>query len=182
MVIVPILASMLSPSPNGPSPIIRIDGDFSDWAKFPAYADSPSDQVQNPDVNLLDVKVATQNQNLFVNAQVQGLLFQGSGSNETDSVFVFLDEDNNRNTGYAIGDLGADAMVEIYGWRDYRGLQHGVDSFRFNETGTPRSNDSRRFLSAGSPDPAVSRQPLELRTTVAERAEPRILVYASGNL
>src|SRR5213593_1878189 len=95
MVIVPILASMLSPSPGGPSSIIRIDGDFSDWAPFPAYADSPTDQVQNPGVNLLDVKVATQNQNLFVKARVQGLLFQGSGSNETDSVFVFLDEDNN---------------------------------------------------------------------------------------
>src|SRR2546422_897578 len=118
MVIVPILASMLSPSPGGPSSIIRIDGDFSDWAPFPAYADSSTDQVQNPGINLLDVKVATQNQNLFVNARVQGLLFQGSGSNETDSVFVFLDEDNNRNTGYPIGDLGADAMVEIYGWRD----------------------------------------------------------------
>src|SRR5439155_1224752 len=182
MVIVPILASMLSPSPGGPSSIIRIDGDFSDWAPFPAYADSPTDQVQNPGVNLLDVKVATQNQNLFVKARVQGLLFQGSGSNETDSVFVFLDEDNNRNTGYPIGDLGADAMVEIYGWRDYRGLQHGVDSFRFNETGTPRSNDWRRFVSGGSADAAVNGQQLELRTTVADPAKTRILVYAADNL
>src|SRR5436309_2144823 len=182
MVIVPILASMLSPSPGGPSSIIRIDGDFSDWAPFPAYADSPTDQVQNPGVNLLDVKVATQNQNLFVKARVQGLLFQGSGSNETDSVFVFLDEDNNRNTGYPIGDLGADAMVEIYGWRDYRGLQHGVDSFRFNETGTPRSNDWRRFVSGGSADAAVNGQQLEFRTTVADPAKTRILVYAADNL
>src|SRR5439155_508923 len=104
MVIVPILASMLWPSPNGPSAIIRIDGDFSDWAKFPAYADSATDQVQNPDVNLLAVKVASQNQDLFVNARVQGLLFQSPGTNETGSVFVFLDEDNNRKTGYPIGD------------------------------------------------------------------------------
>ena len=47
-------------------------------------------------MNLLAVKVASQDQDLFVNARVQGLLFQGPGSNETDSVFVFLDEDNNR--------------------------------------------------------------------------------------
>src|SRR5207245_7039898 len=108
------------------------------------------DQVQNPGVSLLDVKVVTQNQNLFVNARVQGLLFQGPGANETDSVFVFLDEDNNRNTGYPIGDLGADAMVEVYGWRDYRGVQHGADSFRFNESRTLRSNDGRRLVSGGS--------------------------------
>src|SRR2546425_4074926 len=181
MVIVPILASMLSPSPGGPSSIIRIDGDFSDWAPFPAYADSSTDQVQNPGINLLDVKVATQNQNLFVNARVQGLLFQGSASNETDSVFVFLDEDNNRNTGYPIGDLGADAMVEIYGWRDYQGLQHGVDSFRFNETGTPRSNDWRGVVSGRSAHAAGDGQRLGLRTTVADPAQTRILVYAADN-
>ena len=182
MVIVPILASMLSPSPNGPSAIIRIDGDFSDWAKFPAYADSATDQVQNPDVNLLAVKVASQNQDLFVNARVQGLLFQSPGTNETGSVFVFLDEDNNRKTGYPIGDLGADALVEVYGWQDYRGLQYGVDSYRFNESGTPRSNDWARFVSGGSADAAVSGQQLELRATVLDPSKTRILVYAADNV
>src|SRR2546425_144824 len=65
---------------------------------------------------------------------------------------------------------------------DRRSLQHGVDSFRFNETGTPRSNDWRRFVSGGSADAAVSGQQLELRTTVADPAKTRILVYAADNL
>src|SRR3989442_11684970 len=73
-------------------------------------------------------------------------------------------------------------MVEIFGWQDYRGLQHGVDSFRFNETGTLRSNDWRRFMSGGSSDAAVSRSQLEARTPVADPAKSRILVYAADSL
>src|SRR2546428_532178 len=73
-------------------------------------------------------------------------------------------------------------MVEVYGWRDYRGVQHGVDSFRFNESGTLRSNDWRRFVPGGSADAAISGQQLELRTTVADPAKTRILVYAADNL
>src|SRR5712692_7823072 len=120
MVIVPILASLLSPSPSGPSAIIRIDGDFSDWAKFPTYSINPTVAIQNPAVNLQAIKIAAQDQELFVYARVQGQLFQSVAVNETDSMFVFLDQDNNRLTGYPIGDLGADSMVEVTGWQDYR--------------------------------------------------------------
>src|SRR5438445_9405198 len=107
---------MLSPSPTDPHPFAQIDVDFHDWTKIPAYADAVTDQVQNPDVNLVSIKVASHGQDLFAYARVQGLLFQGARTNETDSIFVFLDEDNNRLTGYPVGDLGADALGEITGW------------------------------------------------------------------
>ncbi|HYS73318.1 MAG TPA: lamin tail domain-containing protein [Thermoplasmata archaeon] len=182
MVIVPILVSFLSPSPAGPTSIIRIDGDFSDWSRFPAYADSPTDAVQTPDVNLVAMKVATQDRNLFVEAQVQGLLFQGPAANQTGSVFVFVDEDNDRTTGYPIGDLGADSMVEVYGWRDVSAIQHGVSAFAFNETGVTRSNDFRRFLPSGSADAAFLGSQIEIRTTVRDATRARVLVYAADNL
>lgn len=182
MVIVPILASLLSPSPNAPTSIIRIDGDFSDWAGLPAYADSATDQVQNPAVNLVAVKFAAEDRNLYVNARVQGLLFQGSGVNETDSVFVFVDEDNNPMTGYPIGDIGADSVVEVYGWKDLGNVQHGVVSLQFNGTLSPRSNDWRRFLTGGSAEAAFSGQDLEIRLTVRDPAKARVLVYAADNL
>ncbi len=182
MVIVPILASLLSPSPGTPAAIIRIDGDFSDWAGLPAYADSPTDQMQNPDVNLVAVKAVTQDRNLFAEAQVQGLLFQGPAANETDSIFFFMDEDNNRLTGYPIGDIGADSLVEVYGWRDLSTTQHGVSTFTFNETGLVRSNDWRRFVAGGSADAAFSGSQLEIRTTVRDPAKAKVLVYAANNL
>jgi len=98
MIIVPILASILSPGPNAPSSIIRIDGDFSDWANMASYGQSAADVTPNPAVHLVTMKVATQDQNLFVYTRVQGNMFQGTAVNETDSIFVFVDEDNNRNT------------------------------------------------------------------------------------
>ncbi len=182
MVLVPILASLLSPSPGGPTAIIRIDGDFGDWSPFPAYADSPTDAFQTPDVNLVAIKVVTQDRNLFVEAQVEGLLFQSPAANETASVLVFVDEDNDPITGYPIGDLGADSMVEAYGWRDGPTIQHGVSTFTFNETGVTRSNDFRRFVPRGSSEAAFVGSQIEIRTTVRDPAEARVLVYAADNL
>jgi uncharacterized repeat protein (TIGR01451 family) len=182
MLIVPILASMLSPSPVGPSSLIRIDGDFSDWAAIPAYADSPVDQMLNPAVNLLAVKVATEDRNLFVNARVQGLLFSGGAPNETDSVFVFVDEDANRLTGYPIGDLGVDSAVEVFGWSQIGSIEHGVLALKFDASGGPRSNDWSRFVPSGSADAAFSGQNLELRMTVPVPKTARLLAYAADNL
>src|SRR5207244_10794037 len=96
MIIVPILASILSPGPNAPSSIIRIDGDFSDWANMTSYGQSAADVTPNPAVHLVIMKVATQDQNLFVYTRVQGNMFQGTAVNERDSIFVFVDEDNKR--------------------------------------------------------------------------------------
>ncbi len=128
------------------------------------------------------MKAVTQDRNLFVEAQVQGLLFQGPAANETGSVFLFVDEDNDRTTGYPIGDLGADSMVEVYGWRDVSTIQHGVSTFAFNETGVTRSNDFRRFLPSGSADAAFLGSQIEIRTTVRDATRARVLVYAADNL
>src|SRR5881227_3599198 len=75
MVIVPILASMLSPSPTAPSSIIQIDGNFGDWSNQRSYGQNFSAPVGNPSVHLVAVKVATQDRELFVYARVQGLMF-----------------------------------------------------------------------------------------------------------
>jgi uncharacterized repeat protein (TIGR01451 family) len=182
MVIVPILASMLSPAPIGGGPVIRIDGSFSDWTRFPAYAQSPADSTPNPAVRLLAVKVASQDRDLFVYAKVQGLMFQGTGVNEMDSIFAFVDEDNSRTTGYPIGDLGADSLVEVTGWRDLSNVRHQVTAYAFNETGVARSNDWNRFLPSGSAEAAFNGQELELRVTVRDPARARVLVYAADNL
>ena len=182
MVIVPILASMLSPAPTGGGPLIRIDGSFGDWAKFPAYAQSPADSTPNPAVHLLAVKVASQDRDLFVYAKVQGLMFQGTGRNETDTIFAFVDEDNSRTTGYPIGDLGADSLVEVTGWRDLSNVRHQVTSYAFNETGVVRSNDWNRFLASGSADAAFNGQEIEIRVTVRDPSRARVLVYAADNL
>src|SRR5207245_11119257 len=139
----------------------------SDSVECRSYSIRPTGAIQNPDVNLQAIKVAAQDQELFVYARVQGLLFQGAAANETDSMFVFIDQDNNHLTGYPIGDIGADAMVEVTGWQDYRGIQHQVTSYLFDESVTPRSNDLNRFRAGGSAWAAFSGSQLELRTSVS---------------
>src|SRR5437870_3479511 len=182
MVIVPILASMLSTGPTGPSSILQIDGNFGDWSNQRSYGQAFSGPVGNPSVHLVAVKVATQDRELFVYARVQGLMFQGSGVNETDSIFVFVDEDNSRTTGYPIGDLGADSLVEVYGWRDLADIQHGVTSMVFNETSQLQSNDWHRFIPGGLAEAAFNGPELEIRTDVRDPARARVLVYAADNL
>src|SRR5213595_1570828 len=51
MVIVPILASMLSPGPTAPSSIIQIDGNFGDWSNERSYGQTFSAPVGNPSVH-----------------------------------------------------------------------------------------------------------------------------------
>lgn len=181
MVIVPILASMLSPFPGGPASRIQIDGDFSDWTAVPAFVDSASDQGQNPAVNLVAFKAVAEGSNLYVNVRVQSLLFRGVGPNETDSIFVFVDEDADRSTGYPIGDLGADSVTEAFGWLNLGVVEHGVTPLRFDLSGAPRSNDWSRFSVSGSTDAAFNGQDLEMRMTVRDPDRARLLVYAADN-
>lgn len=182
MLVVPILASMLSPAPAAPSALIRIDGEFDDWASFPEYIDSPEDQVQRPGVNLVSLKFATEEQELFVHARVQGLWFDGPSASGTSSAFVFVDQDDNLSTGYPIGDLGADAVAEVYGWRGPSGIVSGVAAYRFDDSLGPASNDWRRFVPAGSANAAFRGSDLELRMSLAgEPAQSRVLVYAADS-
>src|SRR5205814_155422 len=116
MVIVPILASMLSTGPTGPSSIIQIDGNFGDWSNQRSYGQAFSGPVGNPSVHLVAVKVATQDRELFVYARVQGLMFQGSGVSETYSIFVLVyAADNLGNFNPADGSIRANLPTLIVG-------------------------------------------------------------------
>src|SRR5207244_5196379 len=165
-----------------PATATRSSRAFSDLTNMASYGQSTATLTTNPAVQLRAMKVTTQDQNLFVYTRVQGNMFQGTAVNETDSIFVFVDEDNNRNTGYPIGDLGADSLVEVYGWHDLADIRHGISSFVFNETGQLRSNDWHRFLPGGSSDAAFAGQELEIRASLGEPTKARVLVAAADNL
>ena len=173
MVLAPILASLMSPAPEA-GVALRIDGDFSDWSGVASFADSSSDQVANPDVNLLEVRAATETKGLFVYAHVQGLFFRGSGPEGTDGAYVFVDQDGRGSTGYPVGDLGADLVAELVGWG---GTLQSASVYRFNATGGPSSNDWGRFGAAGGARAAFSGQSLEvLLSDVELPPEGRVLV------
>lgn len=178
MILVPILASILSP-PSGSYAPIAIDHNFSEWAKFAAYVNAPPTSQTNPDVNLLVVKAATDPGNLYVYAKVQGLFFQAPWTNGTESLLVFVDSDHNPNTGYPVGDLGADYLAVVTGWD---GQIRSTGLYAFNETGAARSNDFRRFLAVGTVEAAFLGSEAELRIPLLiDPAQARFLVYAADN-
>ncbi len=179
MVLVPVLASILTPSPGAYAPI-AIDHNFSEWNRFTAYANAPPTNLNNPDINLLAVKVATDPSNLYVYAKVQGLFFQAPWTNGTESLLVFVDADHSASTGYPIGDLGADSLAVVTGWD---GQIQTMARYVFNETGIVRSNDFRRFLSAGTVDAAFLGAESEIRIPMdTDPTQARFLVYAADNL
>ncbi|HYM39449.1 MAG TPA: hypothetical protein VEY12_04790 [Thermoplasmata archaeon] len=178
MVLVPILASVLSPAPGAYAPI-AIDHNFSEWARFTAYVNTPPPNVYNPDINILEVKVATDVSNLYVYAKVQGLFFQAPWTNGTESLLVFVDTDRNPNTGYPIGGMGADILAIVTGWD---GQIQSTGLYLFNETGIAQSNDFKHFLSVGSVDAAFQGNEAELRIPLGtDPASARVLVYGADN-
>jgi len=178
MVLVPVLASILSPTPGGYAPI-AIDHNFGEWARYTAYVNAPPTNLNNPDLNLLQVKVTTDASSLYVYAQVQGLFFQAPWTNGTESLLVFVDTDRNPATGYPVGDLGADLLAVVTGWD---GQIRSTARYLFNETGVASSNDFRRFLSAGSVDAAFQGNQAELQVPMdSDPTAARFLVYAADN-
>ena len=178
MVLVPVLASILSPAPGGYAPI-AIDHNFSEWNAYKAYVNAPPQTFYNPDVNLLEVKMATDASNLYVYAQVQGLFFQAGWTNGTESVFLFVDQDRSAATGYPIGGMGADLLAVVTGWD---GRIQSTVLYAFNESGVARSNDFRRFLPAGTVSAAFEGNQFEVQIPMyTDPAQARVLVYCLDN-
>ena len=178
LVLVPILGSLFAPPP-APSSAIQINGSFGDWATYSAYVNAPPASLANPDINLLEIKVTADASNLYVYAKVQGILFLAPWTNGTESLLVFVDEDNNSATGYPVGGLGADALAVVTGWD---GKLQETSRYVFNETGLPSSNDFRRFVPSGSVLAAAAGQQIELKVPViGNPALARVLVYGADN-
>jgi uncharacterized repeat protein (TIGR01451 family) len=179
MILVPVLASILTPSPGAYAPI-AIDHNFSEWSRFTAYTNAPPANLNNPDINLLAVKVTTDPSYLYVYAKVQGLFFQAPWTNGTESLLVFVDTDHNPNTGYPVGALGADVLAVVTGWD---GQIRSMGRYVFNESGVVRSGDFRRFLSSGTVDAAFLGDQSEMRIPLdTDPAQAHLLVYTADNL
>ena len=103
---------------------ISIDGDFSDWKDVISYRDSNTDQI-NANINIVDYRTRLDNPTTITcYLEVEGAILkddvivdeQGSESYGIGFIHIFIDEDKNPDTGYAIDRLGADLMIEISGY------------------------------------------------------------------
>jgi uncharacterized repeat protein (TIGR01451 family) len=102
---------------------LSVDGNFEDWEKVIGYRNTLAPDTANPDIAIDTIKLGYENQKLFVYASVRGRALAGQytpGLNSTASIYAFIDGDRNPNTGYSVGSMGADYLLEISGWRGDR--------------------------------------------------------------
>jgi uncharacterized repeat protein (TIGR01451 family) len=114
LIVGPLLFGLMAP-PSSPPPI-TIDGYFKDWTGVRSFADAQMDQTDNPDVNVISYKTKVHKNTAFIYARVEGMILNGSGNQGVDSIYVFIDKDNNPNTGYQVAGLGADSLIDVNGW------------------------------------------------------------------
>ncbi len=110
---------------GGSSQGIVIDGDFSDWAYVPQL-DAPPNPVENggdaenPDADLVDLWCTNDTEKLYISYSLLG-----SYTPSNYYYHVFLDTDRSNSTGFVIGSIGADFMVENNNLFRYSGTGGG---------------------------------------------------------
>jgi hypothetical protein len=131
---------------------IAIDGNFEDWSDITGIQDSMDDQKID-DINIIECKYTKDKQAFYIMVNVEGELFTGEPLDDTNSpventqkeslmgghrLNIFLDSDSRVTTGYNVGELGADYMIEVKG---VEGKMDPAIISEYNHQVTSESND-----------------------------------------
>jgi len=135
VVLLAVVAFILpSLAPRG----IVIDGRFSDWDGV--HKRSFKEDPDIPDtIDIRQVAVVSQDGSVYVFVRTFGTILKGT-QNETTKNFegdflrIYLDTDQNLSTGLDIEGIGADHMVNVYGWNN---VVQEIDYLHYNAS-TPQ--------------------------------------------
>ncbi|UCF07779.1 MAG: zinc ribbon domain-containing protein, partial [Thermoplasmata archaeon] len=124
LVVVPIVVLFLVFSPylllttSEPPAGIVIDGKFGDWTEVAGTSDTSEAPEFNHNVDIRDYRLEARDVELSLYLEVAGNMLEGEpgGNKHVDTVHIFIDTDRDPKTGYFITGIGADFMVEVYGW------------------------------------------------------------------
>jgi len=96
---------------------IEIDGSFGDWSGQRVVS-LRTDSGVSPNVRINRAGVVDNLDYLAFYVEVEGSMLQGGPDPQRlmDAVRIFLDTDGDASTGYLVKGLGAEFMVEIWGW------------------------------------------------------------------
>jgi len=162
-----------------PSSNIEIDGKFSDWDESPMYSDVSDENNKHIDIIALSMDRDSIYLSFFV--ETTDNMFEGFGL-EGDVVRIFIDTDSNADTGYAINWVGADYLIEAYGYEN-RILSSSYYEYDVNHrTESPRGqHDWNAWSSMFEVDSAVKGPRMEVQLWVDELnipsgAEPRAFI------
>jgi hypothetical protein len=147
-----IAGALFVPSPAPLSPI-AIDGSFGDWAPVPAL--DAASVAADPNVSVYRYAVLLDRDNVYLFASTIGsMLGDPTGY---DGVYFLIDADGDPATGFRFGDLGADAVVNVFGGNST------VAGARLYAFPTDAELNWSRRQPSGRVDAASSVQGLEVR-------------------
>lgn len=141
-------------------PTIKEDRTTDDWSAFPKLND-PAGDVGNPDVDILSSAVTTDDKDgpsdaLMIFVEVAGRAFRGDPyppSGDGRSIMRFyIDNDMDLSSGFAIGDLGADVMYELWG-KD--GLVHPKVMYNWTNDAWVEQPDAMRGVDDRPEQPTI---------------------------
>jgi len=98
---------------------IAIDGLFNDWNGIPLFSSSDyiADENSNPNIKIDSYAGVYADNSLAICLKTNGTILNGL-ENSMDKINIFIDTDNNSETGYKINGIGADYMTEINGYNN----------------------------------------------------------------
>jgi hypothetical protein len=111
IIIMPVSIGLLIQSQPVPGQLINVDGKFKDWNKMTRYVDTA--MYSDPVLDITEFSVAVDGTDFFAYIKTQGDLLSRA---TVDRYFAFIDADGITSTGYATLGLGAEYVVEAYGY------------------------------------------------------------------
>ena len=111
LIIIPMFIYFAYSTQSGP---FEVDGDFSEWSDVETF----SVRVDAPSAPTIDVDrwaARSDSNDMYVYIRAKGSLMS---TTVVDSFYVFIDSDGSASTGYTVGSLGADYLMELTGWNN----------------------------------------------------------------
>jgi len=88
-----------------------IDGSYAEWESATTYGTMI--QSTAPSSNITEWAIGTQSSDLFLYFRTETTMMS---SPEAESYYLFVDSDGSGTTGYIMGPVGADYMLQLTGW------------------------------------------------------------------
>jgi len=173
MVLLPLLFAYLGQQVSPPG--ITVDGGFSDWSGTRSFADAATDVAFGP-ADITSYRVHRVGETLSAYVQTAGALFDGGPPDGVDSVYLFVDADGVAATGYALRGVGADFVVQVWGWD---GRIQGTSLSEW--TGTTSADDFNGFNALGAAVAARAGNVLEFQALVPGLGNFRALLAVTNN-
>ena len=159
IILVILFSSIIIMVDRSSSRSILIDGEFHDWKRRVMITTPDTDPENRISACSMDVDGVF----LSLYLETKGSQFIGFGSSP-DILRIFIDSDATTATGYHVGTIGADVLVEIVGNNKHIESSEYYSYDQHYRTITPRGNaDWNAWSRMYSVDSAVSGEQLELQ-------------------